>query len=111
MSPECSLLDTYHDEIILLHVTPAGLPYDERRKIGACPLGPSESQNQIHREELEQGPAEVGDKKRQGALGKVPRVRCSWAYHNRQGEELSDDFDPKNIPTSTRFFALAGQVD
>jgi hypothetical protein len=28
-----------------------------------------------------------------------------------QGEELSDDFDCKNIPTIIRFFAPAGQVD
>ena len=28
-----------------------------------------------------------------------------------QGEELSDDFDTRNIPTLIRFFAPAGQVD
>jgi len=33
------------------------------------------------------------------------------AYPSVQGEELSDDFDPKNIPTLIRFFAPAGQVD
>jgi hypothetical protein len=28
-----------------------------------------------------------------------------------QGEELSDNFDTRNIPTLIRFFAPAGQVD